>query len=262
MKYIGLTISSFLMAVSNRLMDLLWITLAGLNSDKVMLFGVLLMMGILRIIFSVFAVKPFKSMNFYGKYILGLAAAFIIILIATKSHDNYWILLLVGLNELFGVFQNSGDEDAANEMIVKKSKSASVFKTVEWVAFLAAILLLIFYRGMIIYIYAPLAVLTGLSMILLYNGYSKQYAKKITQEKITDKGTARDILIFNIISGVIITVLYAVIIWVKDSTALYIAWICLIGLMVEFVKKEDYRKNNSLYEGAGLIILALIRYIV
>ena len=220
------------------------------------------MMGILRMFLSFFAVKPFRSMNFYGKYIIGLAAAFIIILIATKSHDNYWILLLVALNEFFGIFRNNGDADATEEIIKEKAGQIYTFGIIKWVALLFAVVMLIFYSGMIAYIYAPLAVLTGLSMIFLYNGYSKTYAKKLTERETTTIGTTKKIQILNVISALMVMLIYAAMIWVKDNTVLYVAWICLAGIMFELGTKDRNKNNNSFYEGAGLIVLALIRYIV
>lgn len=229
-------------------------------ADKTMLFGVLTMMGLLRIGFFLMVNKFFKTTNFYGKYIVGLAAGFTIILIATKSQESFWILFMVGINEIYTAFRNEGDEYAQAEVMNLNYFWANVFRIAKWIAIPLAVSVLMYYYNMTQYIYAPLAVFTGLSMIFLYNGYSKTYAKKVTQKIQEDKAYTKKTLMIDALSGLLVTLIYAVAIWMEDNVTLFIIWISSMGMILELVSKRAHKSNTTLFEGVGLVILSIIRY--
>ena len=115
---------------------------------------------------------------------------------------------------------------------------------------------------MLQYVYAPLAVFTGLSMIFLYNGYSKNFAKKAFQTEQTAKFYSLKVISINVLSALMVVGIYAIMIWVKVNAILYITLICVLGAILEIFSKKVSKKTSRVYEGAALMVLALIRYVV
>lgn len=251
------------MATSNRLMDFLWIIIAFTDESKLLLPGALINMGFYRIIFFFLGKKLFAKRNFYAKYIIGMAAAFIVILIATKGHGTGLFFAMMTLNEIFGFFRRVGD-DAVLKEIIKKDKISATFSIMKWMAIPLAGLILAYYTNMIEYIYAPLAVITGLAMIILYNGFSKDYAKmkvEEAEEKVANHKSWKD-HVAEVISGLILIAMYALLVFNTENGILIIAWISVIGIILEITTRKNTKSNSALYEGIGLIVLAIVRFVV
>lgn len=273
MVVINILTSNLFLAVADRLMDLLWLSLAidiKIGSDRGALAGVIMQMILLRVVFYLLLRKLFNKINFYGLYIFGLTAAFVIILIGTKNESITFLVFLVAVKEIFSMFRILGNKGVSVEVFSARRKIINAIRILPYAALVPAYLIASYYinNNVITSIFAALAILVGLPTIFIYNGFSKNYSKKGIEVIEPQNIKKRPIeVILNIISAASIPAFYAIFIFAKTNTLLFIGILSLLSIFVETLKaiiikeKLNFELDTLLYSNiwlAGLLTAVFV----
>jgi hypothetical protein len=268
-----ITVNIFL-AVADKLLDFLWfylaLTLSGSGDNKALL-AVIIQMIILRTLFYFLFRKIFRQTNFYGQYIYGLAAGFIIILIGIRSENLYWLVFLVALKEIFSIFRLLGSKNSQAELGISSPRLNYLLNVFPWTGILFAYLIITYYEtnNLINSIFAALALLIGIPTILIYAKYSKAYAKGITEiVDTTEKKNKWMHFVYNTGTGLCMAVSYAVFIFATENVLAGIIAISVIGIILETAKalvlkgERLYEIDYALYTSFWMIGLGIALFVV
>jgi len=274
MTIVNILTSAFFLSVADRLMDILWLTLAinfKIDGNKGPLVGVLMQMIILRIVLYVLIKKLFNKFNFYGLYIFGLTAAFVIILIGTKNENITLLIFLVAAKEIFSMFRMFGNKGVGIEVFGARRRVIHTVRILSYASLLPAYLILMYYvnNNIINSIFASLAILVGLPTIFMYKGFSKKYAKKgINKVDQIETKFTRTSMILNIISAVSIPAFYTIFIFAKENTLLLIGIVSLVSVLLETLKavvikeKLSFEIDTVIYSSIYLTALLAAIFVV
>jgi len=262
------------------MLEIFWV-IHALN-DHILLAWVFTIVVATRILMIVINKFPLKSVNFYGKYIFGLSAAFVIILITTKLDINTYFLLLVFLGECFVVFKNDGNKQVVSELLSTDNSNSDEIKfnivtnVIYWLTMVIAALIIIIYanHGLLESIFAPIAVMVGLAMVLLYYPFSHNYSKGIIKqaqskfdiEEIISRISVNDL--WKLSNALIIFMFYVSLIFIKLGAGLTAALAALLGIIIMvvriFVKHENFDVENEISWPliVGYTVLAIALFVV